>query len=176
MGKVYKIARTGSADFLQSEYRPTLALLAWVSLTIVLALTLSGFSKTGEVALVLLLTPMLMVLLVSSFQTRFPRSVAFIISTTAFVGALVSMGTMIYFIVWAHFLAEPPQCAPDRWSCDTRLWDHALLLRESISNNVIEFLPLMLTSAVYAFALYAQFRVWSVDGTRSVTGEAFDTK
>ena len=159
MGKIYRVSHSKSRDFLGPEYRSTFALQFWVVLLVCVSITISGFSQTGTIALGLLVTPILGLLVISTFQTSFPRSTTTILISVAVLGLLTSIGTLIYGIVWFHWLIEPPPCLPEDCRWDNKDWDYALQLRGSLSDNIIEFTPLALTSIVYLSALLAQLKV-----------------
>ena len=158
MGKVYRIPHSHPGTFLAPEYRGVLGMAFCVSLIVTLALTLSGISRSGHTALGLLVTPMLVILVAGLFQEQMPRVVTTILCSLALLALLACVTAIVLWVHYYHCSATAPEC---KGYCGSRMreWEYVLLLRRSYFSNFIEFLPLMLSTFVYLFALVSQLRV-----------------
>ena len=158
MGKIYRIPYSHPGSFLAPEYRGLLGMAFWVSLIVTLALTLSDLSKSGQTALGLLVTPMLFILVVGLFQEQLPRLVSAVLSSVALIALVACVTAIVLWAYYYHFSATLPECE-GYCGWEMREWEYVLSLRESFFNNIVEFLPLTLSTLVYLLALVSQLRV-----------------
>ena len=113
MGKIYRIPIERQPSWIRPEYRSGFGLLFFLALIIGLGFTMTDLSRSGGLALVLLVTPVTGIFVLGLFIERFPKLITGLISSISTLFFVLAIGSLSYFVVEFLFLAEAPIC--DRW-------------------------------------------------------------
>ncbi len=161
MGKIYRIPLIKYASWIDPVYRGYVLFFGLMAFIISMILDREALSHSGNLAIIILATPIIVIGVVGAYWETYPRIVPLAIRLTSGIGFVFTL--IGIYLVLREISGEIYEygCPYGPRYCEGIAW--YLDLKTDISNLFLEFLPWLLNLLVFGCAFIATGKVKPVD-------------